>query len=90
MARAMGVTLKLMVSNIDLVCQLAGSSLHAGIGTDLDRAFGKEQSLYDVDTISDLKIVPDMLAERGYNKKDVKNIMSGNWIRFLNKNMGKK
>jgi membrane dipeptidase len=83
--RSMGVTLKLMINNIDHICQLAGDSLHAGIGSDLDGAFGTEQCPYDLDTISDLQKVPPMLAGLGYNSEDVKNIMSGNWIRFLNK-----
>jgi membrane dipeptidase len=83
--RSMGVTLKLMINNIDHICQLAGNSLHAGIGSDLDGAFGTEQCPYDLDTIGDLQKVPPMLAGMGYNNEDVKNIMSGNWIRFLNK-----
>ena len=88
--KSMGVTLNLMINNIDHICQLAGNSLHAGIGSDLDGGFGREQSPYDLDTIADLQKVPDMFAARGYNKDDVKNIMSGNWIRFLNKNLVKK
>lgn len=85
--KSMGVTLKLLVNNIDHICQLAGNSLHAGIGSDLDGAFGKEQSPYDLDTIADLQKVPYMLTEIGYDDEDINNIMSGNWIRFLNKNL---
>ncbi len=84
---SMGVSLKQVINNIDHICQLAGSSLHAGIGSDLDGAFGKEQSPYDLDTIADLQKIPDMLAEIGYNKSDIQNIMSENWIRFLKKNL---
>ena len=83
----MGVTLKLMINNIDHICQLAGDSMHAGIGSDLDGAFGKEQCPYDLDTIGDLQKVPAMLAGMGYNNEDVKNIMSDNWIRFLNRHL---
>jgi membrane dipeptidase len=88
--RSMGVSLKLMINNIDHICQLAGNSLHAGIGSDLDGAFGKEQCPYDLETIADLQKVPDMLSEIGYNESDVRNIMSGNFIRFLKKNLGEK
>lgn len=84
---SMGVTLQLMINNIDHICQLAGNSLHAGIGSDLDGAFGKEQSPCDLDTIADLQKVPEMLTERGYDEEDVNNIMSDNWIRFLKKNL---
>ncbi len=54
----MGVTLDLMINNIDHICQLSGNSSHVGIGTDLDGAFGKEQSPYDLETIADLQKVP--------------------------------
>ena len=87
---SMGVTLKIMVRNIDHICQLAGNSLHAAIGSDLDGAFGKEQSPYDLDTIADLQKIPGMLAEIGYTGQDIKNIMSANWIRFLLKNLADK
>ena len=83
----MDVSLKQMINNIDHICQLAGNSLHAGIGSDLDGAFGKEQCPYDLDTIADLQKVPDMLTEIGYSESDVQNIMSNNLIRFLKKNL---
>jgi membrane dipeptidase len=82
-----GVTLKLIINNIDHICQLAGNSLHAGIGSDLDGAFGKEQCPYDLDTIADLQKIPAMLKQIGYSESDVLNIMSGNFIRFLRKNL---
>ena len=85
----MDVSLKQMIRNIDHICQLAGNSLNAGIGSDLDGAFGKEQCPYDLDTIADLQKVPDMLLKIGYSVSDVQNIMSGNWIRFLMKNLPK-
>lgn len=85
--KSMGVTLNLMISNIDHICQIAGNSLHAGIGSDLDGAFGKEQSPYDLDTIADLQKIPDMLSEISYSNSDIQNIMSVNWIRFLKKNL---
>ncbi|MEI6050475.1 MAG: membrane dipeptidase [Bacteroidota bacterium] len=86
--KSKGVTLQLAIRNIDHICQLSGNSLHAGIGSDLDGAFGKEQCPYDLETIADLQKVPDMLTEIGYSEVDVQNIMSGNFIRFLRKNLG--
>lgn len=84
---SMNVSLEQVVTNIDHICQLAGSSLHAGIGSDLDGAFGKEQCPYDLETIADLQKLPEMLSEKGYNQSDIMNIMSGNWIRFMKKNL---
>jgi len=84
-----GVTLDLAVDNIDHICQLAGNSLHAGIGSDLDGAFGKEQCPHDLNTISDLQNITGLLRKRGYNNEDVENIMSKNFIRFLKRALSK-
>jgi membrane dipeptidase len=83
----MGVSLKLMINNIDHICQLTGNSFHAAIGSDLDGAFGKEQCPYDLDTIADLQKIPERLTEIGYSVSDIQNILSNNWIRFLKKNL---
>ena len=77
------VTLDIMVDNIDHICQLAGDSLHVGVGSDLDGAFGTEQCPYDLDTIADIQKLPALLKKRGFDDEDVQNIMHGNFIRFL-------
>ena len=81
----MGVTLDQMIDNIDHICQLSGNAFHVGIGSDLDGAFGKEQSPVDLDTIADLQKIPLMLSKKGYTKIDIENIMSQNFIKFLNR-----
>ena len=80
---ATGVSLAHVVDHIDHICQVAGNSLHAGIGSDLDGAFGTEQCPIDVDTIADLQKIPGLLAQRGYSPADIENICSGNFVRFL-------
>ena len=80
---AMQCNLDKMIDHLDHICQLAGNTLHVGMGTDLDGAFGREQSPYDLDTIADLQNVPGLLAKRGYSSTDINNIMHDNWIRFL-------
>ena len=82
----MNVTFQQMADNIDHICQMAGSSHHVGIGSDLDGGFGKEQSPADLDTIADLQRIPQLLAQRGYSPTDIKNIMHENFIRFLKTN----
>ncbi|MGB5204048.1 MAG: membrane dipeptidase [Eudoraea sp.] len=82
---SMGLTLEHMADHIDHICQLAGNSLHVGIGTDLDGGFGREQSPADINTIADLQKLPNLLYKRGYNNKDIENIMHANFIRFLRK-----
>jgi membrane dipeptidase len=80
-----GVTLALVADHIDHICQVAGNALHAGIGSDLDGAFGTEQGPADVDTIADLQKLPALLAARGYSGQDIENVCSGNLLRFLRK-----
>ncbi len=79
----MGVTLDTMIDHMDHICQLAGNSLHVGIGSDLDGGFGKEQCPSDIDTIADLHKVSKMLATRGYSQEDIENIMHKNFVHFL-------
>lgn len=78
-----GVTMDTYVIHIDRVCQLAGNTQHAAIGTDLDGGFGTEQTPHDLDTIADLQRVPDLLRQRGYKEADIEGIMHGNWLRFF-------
>ena len=79
----MGVTLNQMIENIDYICQLSGNSNHVGIGTDLDGAFGVEQTPTDIDTIADLQKVPLMLKKIGFSESDVEKVMNQNFINFL-------
>ena len=81
----MHCNLEKMLDHLDHICQLAGNANHVGIGTDLDGAFGKEQSPYDLETIADLQKIPALLSKRGYAPIDIELIMHGNWLRFLRK-----
>ena len=77
-----------LLDHIDHICQVAGNAYHVAIGSDLDGAYGKEQSPYDLETIADLQTIPALLQKRGYSEEDRKNIMHGNWLRFLKKAWG--
>lgn len=82
------VSLEAVADHIDHICQLAGDSLHAAIGTDLDGGYGTEQCPHDLDTIVDLQKIPDLLMARGYNEEDVLAIMHGNWLRMFHEAWG--
>ncbi len=77
-----------VVTHIDHICQIAGSSRHAAIGTDLDGGFGREGSPHDLDTIADLQKIAGLVAQRGYGADDIAAIMHGNWFRFLRRAWG--
>jgi membrane dipeptidase len=83
--RGMNCNLEKVIDHMDHICQLAGNALHIGIGSDLDGAFGKEQSPFDLETIADLQKLEQLLAKRGYKSSDIENVMHGNWLRFLRK-----
>jgi len=80
-----GTDLNRLIDHYDHICQIAGNANHIAIGSDLDGAFGTEQSPWDMDTIADLKKLPDLLAARGYKPGDIEGILYGNWLRFLKK-----
>lgn len=81
--RANGVNLERVIDHMDHICQLAGNANHIGIGSDIDGGFGKEESPYDLETIADVSILPDLLKKRGYADSDIEGIMHGNFLRFL-------
>lgn len=78
-----GIGLENLVDHYDHICQIAGNTLHVAIGSDLDGTFGKEQSPFDLEDISDLQKLQSLLAGRGYSSSDIGNIFHKNWLRFL-------
>ncbi|SFA71250.1 dipeptidase [Algoriphagus aquimarinus] len=79
------VTLNTVIDHMEHICQIAGNSNHIGIGSDLDGAFGTEQCPADLNTISDLNTIPELLRKRGFTEKDITKVMHGNWLKFLRK-----
>jgi len=79
------VTIATVLNHLDHICQIAGNANHIGIGSDLDGAFGTEQSPSDLETIADLQKIPDLLRKRGYSEQDTKKVMGENWLNFLRK-----
>ena len=75
--------LEKLVEHLDHFCQLAGNARHVGLGSDLDGAFGNEQTPQDVDSIADLQNIPELLRARGYSPADITGILHGNFLRFL-------
>ncbi len=78
-----GLVMERIVDHIDHICQLAGSTRHCGVGSDLDGGFGTEQTATDLETIADLQKLPVLLKGRGYSDQDIEGIMHGNWLRII-------
>lgn len=81
------VPLDALIAHIDHVCQLAGNSHHAAIGSDFDGGFGLQSIPPELDSIADLPLIADRLMERGYSETDAANVLGGNWLRFLGRNL---
>lgn len=77
-----------VAEHIDHVCQLAGDSEHAAIGSDLDGGFGRESSPYDLDTIADLQHLAAALADLDFSNNQIADVMHGNWVRLLRRAWG--
>ena len=78
-----GLKIEKICEHIDHICQLAGSTRHAAIGSDLDGGYGTEQTPGDLDTIADLQKLDGLLAAKGYKTEDIEAIFHGNWLRFF-------
>jgi membrane dipeptidase len=78
-----GVTLDRVIDHVHHICQLAGDARHVGIGSDLDGAFGREQTAADLETIADLARIPRLLRARGYGEHDIEAVAHGNFLGFL-------
>ncbi len=76
------VTLEDWGDHVDYVSQLAGNTLHSGIGGDTDGQGGREGAPHEIDTIADYQMVGEVLSKRGYSDEDVTNVMYRNWQRF--------
>ena len=85
--KIVGLLIDNIVDHIDHICQIAGNSDHVMIGSDLDGGFGTEQCPSDLDTIADLQKLDSILENRGYEKNDIKKILSQNGINFLLSNL---
>jgi len=82
--------LERLVGHIDHYCQLIGNARHIGIGSDLDGAFGTEQTPQDLNSISDLQKLNGLLRVRGYREDDIAGILHGNFLRFVRNAWGAK
>jgi membrane dipeptidase len=81
------VPLDALITHIDHICQLAGSSEHAAIGSDFDGGFGLQSIPPELDSIADLPLIAKKLMDRGYSETDAANVLGGNWMRFLRRNL---
>jgi membrane dipeptidase len=81
------VTLATVVKHIQHICDVAGDTMHVGLGSDLDGGLGMESIPLEMDSAADLPKIADALAEAHFTEKEIDNIMAGNWLRFLEESL---
>jgi membrane dipeptidase len=74
--------LSLLIDHIDHMVKLAGAN-HVGLGSDFD---GIESAPQQMDDVAAFPLVTRELLKRGYNRKDIKKILGGNFRRLLRAN----
>ena len=89
MPESAGITLENWIDHMDHVNQIAGDADHVGIGSDLDGAFGYEQTPQGLKSIADLSRIEELLKRREYQDSEIDNMAHGNWVRFLRKSLPK-
>lgn len=72
-----------VVRHIEHICELAGDTLHVGIGSDFDGGFGVESTPAGIQSIADLHNIYGALVDHGWRSDDAANVLSGNWARWL-------
>ncbi len=83
------VPLRYVADHLDHICQIVGDALHAGIGSDFDGGFGLQSVPPEIETIADLQNLVSLLQARGYSETDIANILGGNWIARLKRDLPK-
>lgn len=81
------VTLSHWVDAVDYVCQLTGSVLHVGLGSDIDGGYAYSSLPDRIDTASDLWLLLNALLQRGFSTDDASAILGGNMLRKLRESL---
>ncbi len=86
-SRKSDVPFTTILDAMDTVCQLTGSALHVGIGTDFDGGFGMESIPEGMNSITDVWRIGDGLRALGYSEADIEAILGGNMLRKLRQSL---
>ncbi len=71
--------LSLLLDHLDYIVKMIGVD-HVGLGSDFD---GIESAPQELDDVADFPLITKGLLKRGYNKKEIKKILGGNFLRIF-------
>lgn len=81
------VPLRRVADHIDYVSQLVGKVANLGLGTDFDGGFGLGEVPDGLDTVADLRLIGEVLQDRGYRPEEVEAVLGGNWLDLLSRSL---
>jgi membrane dipeptidase len=70
------------------ICDLAGSTRHVAIGTDMDGGLGLENIPEEIATSGDLPRLSEAFSAGGFTATDIANFLNANWLRFFAARLG--
>lgn len=79
------VDLSSVVQHIEHICELAGDTLHVGIGSDLDGGIGLEGCPVPLTRYRDVPRIGQALRDAGWSVDEVDGVLGGNWLRWLDR-----
>ncbi len=71
--------LSLLLDHLDYIVKMIGVD-HVGLGSDFD---GIESAPQELDDVTRFPLITKGLIERGYNKREIKKILGGNFLRIF-------
>jgi membrane dipeptidase len=81
------VPLARVAEAMEHTAEVAGRHDVVAIGSDFDGGFGAEAAPEGLETIADLPRLADALADRGFADGQIRDMLGGNWIRFLERTL---
>jgi membrane dipeptidase len=84
---SMGVNIDSVINHVKHIAELAGSTKNIMIGSDLDGAFGTEQTPTEIKSIANLQNFLPALKKRGFTESNIEGIMWQNGVNFLKKHL---
>jgi membrane dipeptidase len=85
--KSMGVNIDSVINHVQHIAQLAGTTKNIMIGSDLDGAFGTEQTPIEIKSIANLQDFIPAISHRGFTETDIEGIMWKNGVNFLKNNL---
>lgn len=76
-----------IVAHVRRICDMTGSTRHAGLGSDMDGGFGQQHIPDEIGDSGDLPKIAEALRSAGFSETETAGVMGGNWLGFFARNL---